>query len=186
MAVKKRVNRKKKGRKSGNQKSKTLLIYYASILGFALVYHVLSNQDWFLSLAEPIFHGYATLGSGILNVLGEGTHSVAEEIRSSSFNLAIKEGCDAITPMILFSMAILAFPIQMKYKWQGVIFGLGALFVLNIIRIVSLYFIGKNFSYELFNFFHVDFWSVLYLLFALLLWLFWMRWALIHKNAVQA
>ena len=159
------------------------MIYFVSILGFALGYHFISSQEWFLSFARPIFNGYASLGSGILNLFGQETNAVAAEIRSEAFSLAIKEGCDGITPMLLYIVSILAFPISLKYKWAGALLGTAGLFVLNVIRIVSLYFIGKNFSYEVFDFMHVDFWSVLFLLFGVMFWILWMRWALIKKKA---
>ena len=179
--------RKEKRRQSPAQKSKaaqkkTMIIYYVAVIGFALAYHIISNQEWFMSLAEPIFRGYAHIGSAILNLFGEGAEAIGVAIRSPHFGLTIKEGCDAITPMILYSMAILAFPISFKLKWPGFILGILILFVLNIIRIISLYYIGKHFSYETFDFMHVDVWQVLFLIVTIFIWLLWMRWALITKS----
>ncbi len=179
--------KKKKGRKNPepnrkNAQNKTMLIYYVAVIGFAFTYHIISNQYWFMTMAKPIFIGYAHIGSSILNILGEESSANGIDITSPFFSLTIKEGCDAITPIILYSMAILAFPISFKLKWPGVLLGIIALFILNIIRIVSLYYIGKHFSYETFDFMHVDVWQILFLILTIFTWLVWMRWALVSKS----
>lgn len=167
--------------KKGAEK-KSLLIYYVGVIGFAFAYHIISNQDWFMTMAKPIFTGYAHISSSLLNILGEESIANGIEIISPFFSLTIKEGCDAITPMILYSMAILAFPISFRLKWPGLIFGIVALFILNIIRILSLYYVGKYFSYDIFDFMHVDIWQILFLIITIFIWLVWMRWALIRKS----
>lgn len=183
MAKKKKQKASKKSDHSTKRgQNRTMLIYYVSVIGFALVYHIISNQAWFMNLAKPIFEGYAQIGSSILNIFGEGAVAEGVAITSPFFSLTIKEGCDAITPIILYSMAILAFPIAFKLKWPGLALGILFLFVLNVIRIVSLYFIGKHFSYETFDFMHVDVWQILFLILTIFTWLLWMRWALISKS----
>lgn len=164
--------------------SKTLIWYYAAIIGFALSYKFISNQPWFFEFAGPIFNGYAAIGSDIINLFGYETNAAAEVIGSTEFSLRIKEGCDGIMPMLLYTMSILAFPISMKYKWQGVIIGLVFLFVMNVLRIVSLYFVGVHFEYAVFDFMHVDFWSILYLVLAIASWFIWMRWTFIRKKSI--
>jgi len=169
--------------KQVKNRNRKLMLYYFFIVAFGLSYHLISNTDWFLSIAKPIFNGYANLSSSILSILGQETTAIGDQINSSVCNLQIKEGCDGITPMILYSAAILAFPIHFKFKWQGVVYGMFTLIVLNIIRIVSLYFVGKYGSQSFFEFMHEDFWSILFLVIALLLWIKWMQWALITKAA---
>lgn len=164
---------------------KSLIIYYATVVGFAFAYHVISNQDWFISMAQPIFTGYAQISSWLLNIFGEETIANGAGITSAFFSLTIKEGCDAITPMILYSMAILAFPISLRLKWPGILVGLVSLFILNLIRIISLYFIGKHFSYDIFDIMHVDIWQILFLIITVFIWLLWLRWALIRRSLVE-
>lgn len=157
-------------------------IYYLFVISFALVYHLISNQTWFLNTAQPIYNTYAELSSAILNVLGQETSAVGEQINSSFCSLRIKEGCDGITPMILYSMSIIAFPVQLRLKWKGIIIGLLGLFFLNLVRIISLYFIGKYGSDAFFDFMHIDVWSTLFLVVTLVFWLMWMRSAFITKT----
>ena len=163
------------------RRNSKLLLYYFFIITFGLTYHMMSNQEWFLFIAKPIFNWYASLSSGILNLLCQETAVVGDQINSSVFSLQIKEGCDGITPMVLYSVAILAFPIKMKLKWPGVFYGLLLLIILNFVRIISLYFAGKYGSQGFFDFMHEDFWAILFLVIAVILWLNWMKWALVTK-----
>jgi len=176
---KKKVEKSHKYRPTENLK---LGIYYMFVIGFALVYHLMSNQAWFLNIAQPIYNGYAQLSSSILNVLGQDTSAYGEQINSAFCNLRIKEGCDGITPMILYSMSIIAFPVQLRFKWKGIIIGLVGLFFLNLIRIISLYFIGKYGSDAFFDFMHIDVWSTLFLVITLVFWLMWMKSAFVTKS----
>jgi len=170
---------------SKSLQQRKLLQYYVLVLGCAIIYYVLSDQGWFTNLIKPVFEGYAALSSDILNVLGQETVAIGKEIRSSAFSLMIKVGCDGITPMILYAVAILAFPIRFEYKWKGALVGIIILFILNVIRILTLFFIGKHASAEVFEFIHIDVWSVLYLVMTLFLWLLWMRWAMVSKLALS-
>lgn len=181
MAPKEKKIKSQLSEKSG-EKFK-LSIYYLFVVGFALVYHLISNQAWFLNAAQPIYNSYAQLSSAILNVLGQETSAIGEQISSTVCNLKIKEGCDGITPMILYSMSIIAFPVQLRFKWKGILIGLLGLFVLNLIRIISLYFIGKYGSDAFFDFMHIDVWSTLFLVITLVFWLIWMRSAFVTKSA---
>lgn len=188
MTKKKNIKGRKSAKKSKKRdlskkssQNRTMLIYYASVLGFAFAYHLISNQDWFMSMAKPVFMGYASICSFLLNIFGENTVAQGIDITSTAFSLTIKEGCDAITPIILFSMAIIAFPISFKLKWPGLGVGILALFLLNIVRIITLYYVGKHCSQEFFDFMHIDVWQILFLILTVFAWLIWMRWALITK-----
>jgi len=168
------------------REKKSMILYTAFVIGFTIFFLVLTNQEWFETLATPILAAYASISSVILNLFGMGTTTTAENINSGAYSLQIKKGCDAIAPMILYMVSILAFPIAMKWKWQGVIYGIVSLAVLNIIRIVSLYFFGRYTSEAIFDIMHVDVWQILFIAFTVFLWLYWMRWAFTKEAATHA
>ncbi len=165
------------------REKKSMILYIAFVIGFTIFFLVLTNQSWFETLAAPILAAYATISSIILNLFGMGTTTTAENINSGAYSLQIKKGCDAIAPMILYMVSILAFPIAMKWKWKGVLYGILALAVMNIIRIVSLYFFGRYTSQAVFDLMHVDVWQILFIAFTVFLWLYWMRWAFTKEAA---
>jgi len=178
------VNTEPQWKKTYREK-KSLIHYTVFVIGFTIFFLVLTNQAWFETVAAPILAGYAKISSIILNLFGMGTTSTAENINSGPYSLQIKKGCDAIAPMILYMVSILAFPISMKWKWKGVLYGILALAVLNIIRIVTLYFFGRYTSEKVFDIMHVDVWQILFIAFTVFAWLFWMRWAF-DKEAANA
>lgn len=165
------------------REKKSLIHYTVFVIGFTIFFLVLTNQAWFETIASPILAAYAKISSVLLNLVGMGTTAKAEAINSGPYSLTIKKGCDAIAPMILYAVSILAFPIAMKWKWKGVLYGILALAVLNIIRIVSLYFFGRYTSEAVFDIMHVDVWQILFIAFTVFLWLYWMRWAFDKESA---
>lgn len=192
MTSNKKKHKKKKvssDKKSGSnwketyKEKKAMILYTAFVIGFTIFFLVLTNQTWFETMSAPILAAYASISSMILNVFGMGTTTTAENINSGAYSLQIKKGCDAIAPMILYMVSILAFPIAMKWKWKGVLYGIAALVIMNIIRIVSLYFFGRYTSEALFDIMHVDVWQILFIAFTVFLWLYWMRWAFTKEAA---
>lgn len=131
-----------------------------------------------------ITHWNAAISSAILNVLGYGT-AVSEANIMGKFSINIKRGCDAIEPMALLSAIILAFPTTLKRKLPGVLIGIVALAILNIIRIVSLYLTGL-YAPGIFDLMHLQVWQVLFILAALIYCAIWLRWNLNQKIGIRS
>jgi len=91
------------------------------------------------------------------------------------FAIVIRRGCDAVEPAWFFCAAIIAFPVAFKRKILGMLVGVSLLLALNLVRIVSLYFIGWRIP-ALFSAAHLELWPVLFILSALVMWIGWIRW----------
>ncbi len=111
----------------------------------------------------------------ILNLLGQGTHVSDVTIRSSSFAIAIRRGCDAIEPTWLLCAAILAFPGTWRRKLVGMTIGMVLLQGLNLVRIVTLYWIGSRFP-ALFPSAHLEWWPAFFIVTAIGLFVGWKEW----------
>ncbi len=116
----------------------------------------------------------AVISSFILNILGQGTHTSGSVISSSVFSISVERGCDAIEAMALFAAALLAFPARWKHKLIGFFAGLSVMFLLNIIRIVSLFLTGIYYP-KAFELMHVEIWQVVFIFVAIGLWLLWIQ-----------
>jgi len=162
--AKNKIVKKRKVQKGQSEWSerKPVVIFAASFLAICLLFYLITNMDW--------------LSAGILNIFGADVTSRAEIISSDDFSVSIEEGCDAIAPAILYAISVAIFPIATRTKWRGLFLGLLAIAVLNIIRIVSLYFTGVH-APSLFEFMHVDFWQAIFIVFTAGIWIYWMRWA---------
>ena len=126
----------------------------------------------------------ADAASSILSLFGEDTSSSGKFILSSQFSLEIKRGCDAVEPSALFIAAVLAFPATLGRKTTGMLVGTGFLMVVNLVRIVSLFYVGVYFP-KAFRAFHLDVWQAVFILLALLVWIVWAQWA-IRRPALPA
>jgi exosortase H (IPTLxxWG-CTERM-specific) len=93
---------------------------------------------------------------------------------AGTFIVSIERGCNGIEAVIILFSAILAFPAPWKHKLMGLVFGFLAIQVLNLVRIVSLFFLGL-WNQVWFEWFHLYLWQALIVLDALIVFLVWLR-----------
>jgi len=153
------------------------IIFFA--LGFAvlmILFYIAWLSDYTQNnIQVHIVSLNARLSSFILNLFGLKTTAVQEVISNASFSVGIAKGCDAIEAMALFAAALLSFPARWTHKLIGFFTGIAILFVLNIGRVVSLFIIGIYYP-KAFEIMHVEVWQVLFIIFAIGLWIFWLKW----------
>lgn len=110
--------------------------------------------------------------SAALNLLGASTSVDGTIVASDSFAVDIVVECTALGPLVLFIGAVVAYPSAFKSKGMGVLLGIGVLTAVNIVRIVSLFWIGSAFPQYL-SVAHLLVWQSAMILLAIVLWLFW-------------
>jgi exosortase/archaeosortase family protein len=71
--------------------------------------------------------------------------------------------------------AVLAFPAPWKHRLAGIGLGFVAIQALNLVRIISLYYL-QRWNMAWFEWFHLYLWQALIILDALVFWLVWLRW----------
>jgi len=149
------------------------------VLGFAVlmvIFYAFWLSDYCQVSVQPqIVSLNSKLSSFLLNLFGMETTAMKETIASTSFSVSIARGCDAMEAMALFASALLAFPAGWKYKLTGFFAGIAILFTLNILRVVSLFLTGVYYP-KAFEVMHVEVWQVLFIIFAIGLWIFWIKW----------
>ena len=119
----------------------------------------------------------ALTSSGILNLFGQNTIVVGTTVQSSLFGISVVTACTGIFITGLFLIAVVAFPTRWRSKLIGAGIGIGGIFIVNIIRLVSLYFIGVHWPGFL-DQAHQLIWQSLLIAIAVVLWLLWAgRWA---------
>ncbi len=100
----------------------------------------------------------------------------AEFVCSSGIRLGIAKGCDGLDGMILLVSAIFALRTSWKKQWIGALAGCGFLYAVNLLRIVSLYFLFK-YKPALFDPMHSFYWQFIFIACAMIFYLVWMDWA---------
>ena len=92
----------------------------------------------------------------------------------SGFGVRIERGCNGLEAVIILFSAIFAFPAPFKNKLIGFVAGFFAIQILNLVRIISLFYLGQ-WNYTAFEWFHLYLWQALIILDALVVWLIWLR-----------
>ena len=114
----------------------------------------------------------ARLSGAILRVFEDSVTVSGESLSSPRYSLTIARGCDAIEPSALFLAGVLAFPAPLLSKLPGMLIGTLCLMVLNLVRIVTLFYVGV-FWPRAFHTVHVDVWQALFIFLAILFWTLW-------------
>jgi exosortase H (IPTLxxWG-CTERM-specific) len=94
--------------------------------------------------------------------------------KESGFGVRIERGCNGVEAMIILFAAIFAFPAPLKSKFMGFVAGFFAIQLLNLVRIVSLFYLGQ-WNQVAFEWFHLYLWQALIIMDALVVWLIWLR-----------
>jgi exosortase H (IPTLxxWG-CTERM-specific) len=156
-------------------------------LVFALMIGLFSALMLFLSLYtsfEPWLNGAtaATLASALW-LLGADAQAAGTMVTSKIFSAEIITECTAIFPLMIFLAAVVAYPCAWKKKLWGMALGVPAIMVINLIRLISLFYIGYWFP-SAFETAHLLVWQSLIIFFAVLVWLVWVEW-FVHRYEAQ-
>jgi exosortase H (IPTLxxWG-CTERM-specific) len=125
----------------------------------------------------PFTGGLAHVAVWIMQLFDSQVVAQNNEIRQG-FNgtgISIVAGCNGVEAVLILISAVLAFPAPWKYKLLGVGIGFVAIQALNLVRIVSLYYL-LLWNRVWFEWFHLYLWQALIILDALVFWLVWLRW----------
>jgi exosortase H (IPTLxxWG-CTERM-specific) len=148
---------------------------------FAIILVVLFTAE----LAAPVQHalvepwtGLVTQGSRrVLDLFDPAVISYANVLASTrtGFAVSIEAGCNGVEAALVLLAAILAFRAPWRQKAMGMVAGLAAVQVLNVIRVVTLFYVGQ-WSPRAFEWAHLYVWQTLIIVDVLVVWLLWMRW----------
>ncbi|MCZ2135436.1 MAG: exosortase H [Burkholderiales bacterium] len=137
------------------------------------------GQEYFVI---PWTNGLAHFCAQLVALFDSGAEAVGKILRSTSngFAVSIEAGCNGVEATLVLIAAIFAFPATWKQKLWG--FGLGFIAVqgLNVVRIISLFYLGQ-WNMTAFEWAHLYIWQALIMLDVLIVWLIWVR--RIHRAA---
>ena len=112
----------------------------------------------------------------ILNFLGIKSLIIDEDIifLPNSVYLKIILECTGLYEMLILSSIILSYPTNIKNKLFGIIFGIVIIYILNMIRLVSLSFILVYYT-DKFDFIDRYLWQVSLVIFISLTYVIWLK-----------
>ncbi len=161
-----------------------LALGFAALMG--IFYSFWFSEVFTVNILEPVVRANAMVASKILNIFCFGTLVSGSDIHSSSssFSISIKNGCDALEPVAIFSFVVLLTPVSLNTKLPGMAIGIPLLLVLNQLRIISLYIFGI-YSAFLFDLMHVQVWQAIFIVITLMILVYWIVWA-VGREKVKA
>jgi len=124
----------------------------------------------------PFTAGIAKVSVFLIELFDNGVTSSGKVIidNASGFGVSIEPGCNGVEALIILFAAIFAFPASFKHKLIGFAIGFVAIQGLNLVRIISLFYLGQ-WNMTWFEWFHLYLWQALIILDALVVWLIWLR-----------
>ncbi len=146
------------------------LILFLAILGISFTVVALKPVDQAFVL--PFTTLVAKISGHLLVLFGEEMTVNGCQLTSPRFAVTIYNGCNGLITSLIFISGVLAFPARWPAKIFGVLGGLLAIQAINLVRIISLFYIGI-FLPDLFNSSHIFIWQSIVILFGVGLWMLW-------------
>jgi len=130
-------------------------------------------QQWFV---QPWTATLARVSATLVTGFDPGVVSAGKVLRSTSngFAVSIEAGCNGVEATIVLIAAMLAFPAPWKHRLAGLAAGIVAVQGLNVIRVISLFYLGQ-WNRDVFEWAHLYVWQALIMLDVLIVWLVWVR-----------
>jgi exosortase H (IPTLxxWG-CTERM-specific) len=156
-----------------------ILLFVALFAGLFAAYVMQPVERW---VVDPFTSAVAWVSTSLIHLFDDQVISFGKVVQNSvnGFAVSIERGCNGMEAMIILFAAIFAFPASFKHKLAGLAVGFVAIQALNIVRIISLFYLGQ-YSKVWFDWFHLYLWQALIILDALVVWLLWLRWLPRHE-----
>jgi exosortase H (IPTLxxWG-CTERM-specific) len=146
------------------------LVLQAALFGLELTPWA---QEWFV---VPWTNTLAAISAGIVKIFDPEVIAQGNMLQSThnGFAVSIEAGCNGVEATIVLVSAILAFPAPWRRKLFGLLIGVIAVQGLNIIRVISLFYLGQ-WNFDVFEWAHLYVWQALIMLDVMIVWLLWVR-----------
>ncbi|WP_439100476.1 exosortase H [Congregibacter sp.] len=128
------------------------------------------------AVIQPFTSWLADISAAIIMPFDENVRASGRIISHTQTNFAvsIEAGCNGVEAAIVLIAGVLAFPASFKRKVVAITLGFLAIQVMNIARIVSLFYLGQ-WNLDAFTWTHLYLWPVLIMLDVLVVFMLYLR-----------
>ena len=137
-----------------------------TVLAFAILY---AAQN---VLIVPLNRHFAWMSEAFLRLVGVHASSSGPVVTLSSFAVEIRNNCNAIYEVGLYTAAVWAYPATWRERLIGTLVGASVLYVVNVLRILTLLAVGLLHR-SWFEITHLYAWQALFLLAVATCWIAW-------------
>jgi len=133
----------------------------------------------------PFTEFLAHISALILTPLDDTVAASGKVLRftDTGFAVSIEAGCNGVEATIVLIAAVLAFPAPWKARFVAIALGFLAVQGLNIVRIISLFYLG-DWNLEAFKWIHLYLWPALIMLDVLIVFIVYLRY--LGRNSTPA
>lgn len=121
--------------------------------------------DWLMQLI-------AGLTTYLLWLLGNPVNLNETVVASSVFSMQVGNECTGIVPAVILIAAVIAYPSSLLKKILCLGLGIPVIFLINLVRTVSLYYVGVHIP-QYFDISHFVVWQSITILVVIGIWLLW-------------
>jgi exosortase H (IPTLxxWG-CTERM-specific) len=143
------------------------LLFGLYTFGFFVLLYGFDRQ-----IVDPFTRWIAQLTRLALTLAGVQAWTMGKVVATPTFSVAIQNNCNAIYETALYVAAVLSYPATWRQRALGALIGSAVLYVVNLIRVLSLIYIGSHFR-QYFDASHIYVWQALFIAFALGTWIYW-------------
>jgi exosortase H (IPTLxxWG-CTERM-specific) len=147
-------------------------------LRFCLLFALYTIASFLLlyALHEPVVVPFtrviAYLAHITLSLMGANAWLSGASVGIPGFAVEIKNNCNAIYEIGLYSAAILAYPATWRQRGLGLLIGSGLLYLVNLVRVLTLIALGRYWP-EGFQLAHLYLWQAGFLALVAVCWFSW-------------
>lgn len=129
------------------------------------------------AIIQPFTGLLATVSTAVVMPFDDNVIAQGRVLRDATtgFAVSIEAGCNGVEAAIVLIAGIVAFPASLKNKVIAILVGFLFVQALNIVRIISLFYLGQ-WNYTVFEWFHLYLWPVLIMLDVLIVFAIYLQW----------
>jgi exosortase H (IPTLxxWG-CTERM-specific) len=158
----------------GRRSRRAIVRFSLSFLTLCSVFAVVtSTPQADRLLHEPLSRLICQLSAPVLSLIGD-VSSTGTYLSLNEFEVSVGEACNGVLPTYIFLSAVLAFPSRWRDKALGALLGTAAIFLINLIRVVTLMVYGAHWL-ESFQQVHIYVWQTLVVVLSMAVWVFWVE-----------
>ena len=151
------------------------LLVFCAVLGSLFAIEMLSPVQQ--AVIQPFTVLLANVSTAVIVPFDNTVIAQGRILRDANtgFAVSIEAGCNGVEATIVLVAGIMAFPASLRHKMIAILVGFLFVQALNIVRIISLFYLGQ-WNYTVFEWFHLYLWPVLIMLDVLVVFAIYLQW----------
>ncbi len=150
------------------------------VITFAIVLVALFSLEMLNPVQEHLVVPFTTMlakiSAALISPFDSGVIAYGKvlQFKDTGFAVSIEAGCNGVEATIVLIAAVIAYPASWKARISAIALGFLAIQVLNIARIISLFYLG-DWDIDIFSWVHLYLWPSLIMLDVLVVFIVYLR-----------